>query len=63
MESDSNWKTINFNKTMLKRFKKTYNACDTECFMFEGNEYLKTYAKYVIEYLEGKFKEIDAHVQ
>jgi hypothetical protein len=25
-------------------------------FMFEGNEFLVNYAKYLLEYLEGKFK-------
>ena len=47
---------VSFNAQTLKRFKKAYEACTDETFEFEGNAYVKDYAKYVIEYLENKFR-------
>lgn len=48
---------VSFNKEQLKRFKREFNkAKPNSTFIFEGNEYLKEYAKYVIEYLESRFK-------
>jgi len=52
-------KQVEFNAENFKAFRKRYNEAirDSEnSFMFEGNEYLTSYAKYVIEYLEPKFK-------
>ncbi len=50
---------INYTPEKLKALKKIYaNAFlnnDTK-FVFEGNEYLVSYAKYLIEFLEPKFK-------
>ena len=43
---------IEFTKEKLERFKKYYEACDKETFTFEGNEYVKGYAKYMIEHIE-----------
>jgi len=53
--------TVNFDRAMLQRFKKAFkrvtkNKSKTS-FKFEGNEYNVSYAKYLIEYLESKFKE------
>ena len=48
-------KTINFDALKLKEFKKHYNIAlndKKEIFIFEENEYLVSYAKYLIEYLE-----------
>jgi len=50
---------IEFDKARLKRLKTAYN--DTieqkkESFIFEGRELLVSYAKYMIEYLEGRLK-------
>ena len=50
---------INFDKQKLKELKSLYNKAVKESkdwFTYNGDEYLTTYAKYVIEYLEGKFK-------
>ena len=41
---------------MLVRFKKAYQACQGDRFTFDGNEFLKAYAKYLIEYLETRLK-------
>lgn len=49
--------TINWDRPMLERFKRAYN--DTKgfppsyVFTFDGHEFVKSYAKYLIEYLEG----------
>ena len=48
-------KQITFDKAKLKRLKLAYQkAVDTgaESFIFDGDEYLTAYAKYVIEYLK-----------
>ena len=45
---------------MLKDFKVAYaKACadKVETFEFGGNTFLPSYAKYLIEYLTGKFRE------
>lgn len=44
----------------LKRFKHAYAECTTDRFVFEGHEFLKDYAKYLIEYLEREFKPCDS---
>lgn len=52
-------KTVSFTKADLKEFKKHYNKAVKDkmyLFIFKGEEYLTEYAKYVIEYLNGKFK-------
>jgi hypothetical protein len=48
---------VEFNKDKLIKFKKAYDKATDELktvFTFEGNEYDLGYAKYLIEYLEGK---------
>jgi phage anti-repressor protein len=50
---------INFNREKFDELKQLYKiACDTgrEIFMFEGNELLTSYAKYLIEYLAQIFE-------
>ncbi len=50
-------KTILWTRPMLDRFKKVYKqavAAKVETFMFEGNEYVPSYAGYLIEFLEGR---------
>lgn len=50
---------VNFNREKLRQFKKIYLAAvedKKEIFIFDGEEYVTGYAKYVIEYLENKFK-------
>lgn len=50
---------INFDSQKLKELKSCYNTAikeNKESFIFKGDEYLTTYAKYVIEYLENEFK-------
>ena len=52
-------KTISFDQQKLKEFKRLYNKAVKEgkdSFIFIGDEYLTTYAKYVIEYLTNQFK-------
>lgn len=40
----------------FKRFKKVYlKNLSKDSFTFDGNEYVPAYAKYLIEYLEGRF--------
>jgi hypothetical protein len=51
--------TISFNKTTFLSLKNEYqNAVETSknTFMFEGNQLLTNYAKYLIEYLTPTFK-------
>ena len=51
--------TIAWNQPMLRRFKKVYAAHKADrnaVFTFEGHQYLVSYAKYLIEFLEGQFK-------
>lgn len=43
---------------MLKRFKRAYNQAvkdNADVFTFEGNAFVRDYAKYLIEYIEGEF--------
>lgn len=50
---------VEFNKIKLIKFEKAYDKAEkanAESFVFEGNEYVLGYAKYLIEYLEGKLK-------
>jgi hypothetical protein len=50
-----------FTKEKLKAFKKAYETAKMKAqatFIFEGDEYIVNYAKYLIEYLEDKFKNI-----
>ena len=54
-EPIKNMATVTFTPEKLRAFRKAYNKCTTDVFEFEGHPYVKGYAKYVIEYLEGKF--------
>jgi len=58
--------TVTWDKSKFKRFKKVFqqylvngellpNEKDS-VFEFEGNDFVVGYAKYLIEYLEPKFK-------
>jgi len=47
---------VTFDFTKLVALKKAYEECEGESFMFDGREYLKAYAKYLIQYLEGRLK-------
>lgn len=50
--------TINFDRTMALRLKARYQQAvkaDEAEFTFEGNPLLTSYAKYLVEYLAGKF--------
>ena len=47
---------VKFDRAKLIEFKKHYEQATKmhlETMMFDGNEYVMTYAKYLIEYLEG----------
>lgn len=51
---------INWTPDTLARFKRAYAKAlkdDVPTFTFEGNEFVVGYAKYLIEYLEGKFND------
>jgi hypothetical protein len=54
----SNNHLIHWDREKLERFEKAY--ADTKgfagsyVFTFDGHEYVKSYAKYLIEYLEGE---------
>lgn len=48
-----------FDNAKLERLKAAYKKAvenGKESFFFDGQEYLTTYAKYVIEYFKTKFK-------
>jgi hypothetical protein len=52
----SEQKIINWNKPMLERFRKAYQKAVAEkvdTFMFDGNEFVVGYAKYLIQYLDS----------
>ena len=58
MENETKMVKFDLNKLML--LKKRYDSAvllGHESFMFEGGEYVTTYAKYVIEYLEGRLND------
>lgn len=51
--------TISFTPDKLKSLKSSYNTAlknGKDKFVFEGKELLVSYAKYLIEYLDIKFK-------
>jgi len=51
--------TISFTTESFKNFKTDYNSAvknNQEMFVFDGNDFLTSYAKYVIEYLKTKFE-------
>lgn len=52
--------TVYFNKAKLERLKSRYKLAvekNEDTFEFDGKTYVRGYAKYLIEYLESKFKE------
>jgi hypothetical protein len=51
--------TISVDKTTFTRLKKEYQTAiqsSKDIFIFDGNEILTSYAKYLIEYLTPMFK-------
>ena len=51
-------KELMFDKRKLARFEVAYNMAvkyGLEKFMFDNNEFVTKYAKYVIEYVKTKF--------
>ena len=51
--------SINFDKPKFEKFKKVYAKAIEDGktkFVFEGKDILVTYAKYMIEYLDGILK-------
>lgn len=51
--------TVTFSREKLVRFKWAYDHCTGESFWFEDNQYLKAYAKYLIDFLDSKLKKGD----
>lgn len=47
---------IEWDRKKLEEFKKLYASCTEDVFVFEGHEFLKSYAKYLIEFLESKIR-------
>jgi|TARA_Y100000310_G_scaffold51147_1_gene47185 hypothetical protein len=50
---------VTYTKESTALLKKRYNEAvenNEKVFIFEGNEYLVDYAKHMIKYLEGVFK-------
>lgn len=53
---------ITWTQPMLERFKRTYDAAVetrfsyNDTFEFDGHTFVVGYAKYLIEYLESRFK-------
>lgn len=51
--------TIEFTATKVKALRRAYNAAvkaKKDTFIFEGSELVVTYAKYLLEYLDGEFR-------
>jgi hypothetical protein len=46
---------VNFTPERLKKFKKACESCNGDVFVFEGKQFLKSYAMYLIEYLDATF--------
>jgi hypothetical protein len=49
--------TVSFDRPTLNRFKKAYAKAPDDkdaSFTFDGREYVKAFAKYLIEYLESQ---------
>lgn len=49
---------IEYDRPKYLRLKRAYQLAvnsNQESFMFEGNEYVTNYAKYLIEYLESNY--------
>lgn len=50
--------TMVFTPEKLEQFRATYEANkEADSFTFDGHEFIPAYAKYLIEYLEGKYAE------
>ena len=48
---------VKWNREKLERFKQAYAACPgdgNQIFQFEGHDFVKAYAKYLIEFLDQK---------
>jgi len=55
----ADWQTINWTADMLKRLKAAHHkavSSRADQFVFDGHDFDTRYAKYLIEYLEPKFK-------
>jgi hypothetical protein len=53
--------SIAWNPEKLRRLKREYNKHKDDkdkIFKFDGYDFLVGYAKYLIEYLEGRFKNV-----
>ena len=63
----SEQKMINWTQPMLERFKTAYRAAAPQgkdaTFMFDDNEFVVGYAKYLIEHLDSQFGVSPAHTQ
>lgn len=56
--------TIEFNEARRERLRKAYqDAVESEqkIFVFDGNEYLTAYAKYLLQYLDMTIKDGVSH--
>ena len=47
--------SIQWTPSMFRRFKKAFKQTTTNSFIFDNQEYVTAYAKYLIEYLEDRF--------
>ncbi len=59
MSKEEQQNSVSFTKESFKAFQRLYAAtveAKQDTFMFEGNEFFTGYAKYMIEFLKGKFK-------
>ncbi len=45
---------IHWTREKLGQFKRAEKASREDVFLFEGHEFFRYYARYLIEYLEGK---------
>jgi hypothetical protein len=44
--------TIAWTRPMLARFQRAFSAATSDVFVFDGHQFVKAYAKYLIEYLK-----------
>jgi hypothetical protein len=45
---------VNFDRPRLERLKKKMAETQDDVFEFEGRQYVRGYAKYLVQYLESK---------
>ena len=55
--------SVSFTPEKLACFRDAFESAEDTIFVFEGKHYLKGYAKYIIEYMEGLWSTDDRNKQ